>query len=141
MAQVIKDPEVVETVLEEGTVLLNLRTKFYYSLNNVGYMIWQLLDVSEDSQDLLDKVMTVYQSEDGRIKDSLSNFIKELEREQLLIPRADDKAAEYPHQKSVWPGIYSPEKMPFVEPELIKHDEPLHDVVLNPFDPQLPLAE
>lgn len=35
----------------------------------------------------------------------------------------------------------SPRKKPFAEPELIKHDEPLHDVVLNPFDPQLPLAE
>ncbi len=32
-------------------------------------------------------------------------------------------------------------KKRFVEPELIKHDEPLHDVVVNPFDPQLPLAE
>ncbi|MBI4526602.1 MAG: hypothetical protein HY695_22610 [Deltaproteobacteria bacterium] len=35
----------------------------------------------------------------------------------------------------------STRKKPFVEPELIKHDEPLHDVVINPFDPQLPLAE
>ncbi len=32
-------------------------------------------------------------------------------------------------------------KKPFVEPEVIKHDEPLHEVVINPFDPQLPLAE
>jgi hypothetical protein len=32
-------------------------------------------------------------------------------------------------------------RKPFVEPELIKHEEPLHEIVMNPFDPQLPLAE
>jgi hypothetical protein len=35
----------------------------------------------------------------------------------------------------------SAEKKPFIAPELIKHDEPLHEVVMNPFDPQVPLAE
>ncbi|MGH9196724.1 MAG: hypothetical protein ACRD1T_13395 [Acidimicrobiia bacterium] len=35
----------------------------------------------------------------------------------------------------------SAKKKQFIEPELLKHDEPLHEVVMNPFDPQLPLAE
>jgi hypothetical protein len=141
MTWIMKDPEVVETVLEDGAVLLNLKTKFYYSLNSVGYTIWQLLDAAGNPEDLLQRVMAEYKSEDGQIAKSVPNFIKELEREQLLIQRDYDGADGLPNKESVEAEVSSLEKRPFIEPELIKHDEPLHDVVLNPFDPQLPLAE
>jgi hypothetical protein len=141
MTWIVKDPEVVETVLEDGAVLLNLKTKFYYSLNGVGYTIWQLLDAAGSPEDLLQRVMAEYKSEDGQIAKSVPNFIKELEREQLLIQRDYDGADGLPNKESVEAEVSSLEKRPFIEPELIKHDEPLHDVVLNPFDPQLPLAE
>jgi hypothetical protein len=85
--------------------------------------------------------MAEYKSEDGQIAKSVPNFIKELEREQLLIQRDYDGADGLPNKESVEAEVSSLEKRPFIEPELIKHDEPLHDVVLNPFDPQLPLAE
>jgi hypothetical protein len=141
MTWIVKDPEVVETVLEDGAVLLNLKTKFYYSLNGVGYTIWQLLDAAGSPEDLLQRVMAEYKSEDGQIAKSVPNFIKELEREQLLIQHDYDGTDGPPNKESVEAEVSSLEKRPFNEPELIKHDEPLHDVVLNPFDPQLPLAE
>ena len=140
MTWIMKDPEVVETVLEDGAVLLNLRTKFYYSLNGVGYKIWQLLDSAESSEELFQKAMAAYEAESGKIKEGISKFLGELEQEQLVIPEiegTDKHSTQGPHV------VYmdSVEKKPFVEPELIKHDEPLHEVVQNPFDPQLPLAE
>jgi coenzyme PQQ synthesis protein D (PqqD) len=143
MVRIMKDPEVVETVLEDGAVFLNLKTRFYYSLNKVGYRIWQLLDVADSSEGLIQRVMVEYGADDGKVKESVSNFLNELEREQLVSLR-EDGTEKLPHQEiqgSVGINTHSTEKKPFVEPDLIKHDEPLHEVVQNPFDPQLPLAE
>jgi hypothetical protein len=143
MAWIMKDSEVVETVLEDGAVLLNLKTRFYYSLNKVGYRIWQLLDMAKSPEDLFHSVTAEYQAEDGQIKESVSNFLKELEREQLVTIH-EDGIEKHPHQEtqgSASTDTHSVEKKPFTQPELIKHDEPLHEVVQNPFDPQLPLAE
>jgi hypothetical protein len=143
MAWIIKDPEVVETVLEDGAVLLNLKTRFYYSLNKVGYRIWQLLDVAESSEDLSQKVVSEYQAEDKQVKENVSDFIKELEREKLVTPHEDgmNRQTQQEAQEHDSNASQSSEKEPFSKPELIKHDEPLHEVVQNPFDPQLPLAE
>lgn len=77
----MKDPEVVETVLEDGAVLLNLKTNFYYSLNETGRTIWQMIDSTESHANLIQKVMDEYHVEDGHAKESISNFIKELEKD------------------------------------------------------------
>ena len=132
--------EVVYTNLEDGAVLLHLETRFYYSLNEVGQAIWRLLDSAESLEDLLQKLVAEYEVGTQQATESVSKFLQELESEQLTIPyqKAMD---ERPHEGSIKAPTPSQQKKPFVEPELIKHDEPLHEVVMNPFDPQLPLAE
>ncbi len=135
-----KHPEVVYTSLEDGAVLLHLESKFYYSLNESGEAIWRLLDSAESLEDLVQEVMLEYEVEQGRVKGSISKFLEELEREQLVVPHQGGTDG-YPDEKHAMAEIPSDKKKPYVEPELLKHDEPLHDVVMNPFDPQLPLAE
>ena len=145
MAGLMKHPEVVYTDLEEGAVLLHLGTRFYYSLNEVGCAIWRLLDSVEGPEDLTKRVAAAFEVEEGRAKGSVSKFLQELEREQLVSPRQEGSGLtemeRSRHEGSAGAGLPSGKKKPFVEPELIKHDEPLHEIVMNPFDPQLPLAE
>jgi hypothetical protein len=140
MVQMMKHDEVVYTDLEEGAVLLHLETRFYYSLNEVGQAVWRLLDSAESLEDLLEKLAEAYEVDVQRVEESVSKFLQELEREQLTLPRRE-AIDERPRQGSASAPAPSQQKRPFVEPELIKHDEPLHEVVMNPFDPQLPLAE
>lgn len=140
MVWIRKDPEVVETVLEDGAVFLNLRTKFYYSLNTSGYRIWQLLEFSGNSDELIQRIMAEYEAEDAQIGKIVSDFLKDLEREQLVIPKKDETDERH-HKPSADSNSETKEKIAFIEPDLIKHDEPLHEVSHDPFDPQLPLAE
>ena len=86
MAWLTRHPEVVYTDLEEGAVLLHLETKYYYSLNEAGQAIWRMLDSAESLDGLLKEVMAEYEVEEGRAKGSLSRFLQELEREQLVLP-------------------------------------------------------
>ena len=131
-----RHPEVVYTDLEEGGVLLHLETKFYYSVNEVGQTIWRLLDSTVRFEELIQGLMEEYEVEENRARGSVSRFLQDLEREQLVVRAEEDSY----HGSSVG-TIVPANKKPFTEPELIKHDEPLHEVVMNPFDPQLPLAE
>jgi len=145
MAWLARHPEVVYTDLKDGAVLLHLETKFYYSLTDVGQSVWLLLDSTESLEELMQKLMAEYEAEEGHAKGGVSKFLQELEREQLVYPQPSGKGARAPDERaregSAGAGTPSPTKRPFSEPELIKHDEPLHEVVMNPFDPQLPLAE
>lgn len=145
MTRQIKHPDVVYTDLVDGAVLLHLETRTYYSLNEVGAAIWRLLDSAESREDLIQGLTAEYEVEKGRAESSVSEFIKELERDQLVLPDqgGQEVQAMAEHRRDGPTGAETPpaKKKPFAKPELIKHDEPLHEVVMNPFDPQLPLAE
>ena len=146
MARQIKQhPDVVYTDLVDGAVLLHLETRTYYSLNEVGAAIWRLLDSAESREDLAQRLTAEYEVEKGQAESSVSEFIQELERDQLVLPDQEgpetQATAEHRHDGSAGAETPSAKKKPFTKPEVIKHDEPLHEVVMNPFDPQLPLAE
>ena len=145
MVWLTRHHEVVHTDLEDGAVLLHLETKFYYSLNEVGQAVWRLLDSAQSFEDLTQKLMAEYEVEEGQAKESVSKFLQELEREQLVFPHQEGGGVcgreEHRREGSATADTSPAKKKAFPEPELIKHDEPLHDVVMNPFDPQLPLAE
>jgi len=93
MAWLIKHPEVVYTDLEDGAVLLHLETKFYYSLNEVGQAIWRNLDSGRSVDDLVRRLITEYNVEEGHAHAGVSRFLNELERnfrrEQFLEQLAD----------------------------------------------------
>jgi hypothetical protein len=143
--QIKQHPEVVYTDLVDGAVLLHLETKLYYSLNEAGAAIWRLLDSTESREDLIQRLTSEYEVEDGRAESSVSEFVQELERNQLVLSDQEgpevQSRAEQRHEGSAGAETPPAKKKPFAKPELLKHDEPLHGVVMNPFDPQLPLAE
>ena len=140
MAWLTKHSEVVYTDLEEGAVVLNLETGFYYSLNEIGKVVWRLVDSAGSLEDLIQKLQDWCEVDAGQAKISLSRFLQELEMENLVMKDLEGTGGT--HQNDGGQLEKPPRtKMPFVEPELLKHDEPLHEVVMNPFDPQLPLAE
>lgn len=135
MNWVTKDPEVVETILETGAVLLHLRTKFYYSLNKTAHNIWKQIDSSATSNEVAHKLMSIYDVEKEKLVGSITDFVNQLTQEELVMDSGDQTQSSYSG------NFETGGKDRFTEPELIKHDEPLHEVSHNPFDPQLPLAE
>lgn len=137
MARVAKNPEVVCTELEDGAVLLNMETRLYYSLNDSGLEIWRLLDVPGDRDELGRRLAGRLEVDEAAAGEAASAFISELERERLVIAADGTEAATSVAAEPDGGG----ERRRFTVPELIKHDEPLHEVTTSPFDPQLPLAE
>ncbi len=80
-----KNPHVVTTELEDGAVLLNLNTKYYYNLNETGLSIWQALDESGDPETIATKLTDSYDIDRRQASAYLGELLEDLEKEGLVI--------------------------------------------------------
>jgi hypothetical protein len=135
MPRLTHHPEVVCTELEEGGVLLHLGTRTYYSLNASALEIWRLVHQSEDVEALGRALTTRFDVEAGQARAVAAAFVERLRAEQLVV---ETEEVDMPTPQA---AAVSPLRKSLDEPQLLKHDEPLHEVPITPFDPQLPLAE
>jgi hypothetical protein len=136
MGWLARNPEVECTELAEGAVLLNLDTRLYYSLNQIGLELWNASEGAKGPDELARRLTEGFEIDEQTARDVVSRFLPELERERLVVESAEQPASPAPTPE----GPSGPLRA-FEEPQLIKHDEPLHEVANAPFDPQLPLAE
>lgn len=136
MSALVQNPAVVCTELEDGAVLLNMDSRLYYSLNNSALDIWRVLGAPTEPNDIVRRLTAHLDADDGTA-DTVAAFVKDLEQERLVVT-AD---AQEDGSGTAATPVAGAEPGSFVAPELIRHDEPLHEVQISPFDAQLPLAE
>jgi hypothetical protein len=80
-----RNPSVSCTELEDGAVLLNLDTKYYYTLNSTGLRIWQIMDESKDPLEIAQKLAIEYEVDEEKAMESVVKLMEELEQEGLII--------------------------------------------------------
>ncbi len=136
MSAIMQNPEVVVTELEDGAVLLNMESRLYYSLNNSALEIWHLLDSPAESQEIAQRLAGQVEVDEAQATEAVSAFLTELQNERLVIVADGIDPGRTTEAPAETDG-----RQPFTQPELIRHDEPLHEVPVSAFDPQLPLAE
>lgn len=81
----LKNPSVVCTELDDGAVLLNLDTKYYYSLNETGLRIWQIMDEVQNPMEIAKRLANEYEIDIEGAKASVVRLVEELEKEHLII--------------------------------------------------------
>ncbi len=78
-------PSVVFTRLSENeAVLLHLDTKRYYSLNETGARLWELLQDGRVPDTLCEKILEEYDIDDNKARGFIREFLDELRREGLV---------------------------------------------------------
>ncbi|HEX7877969.1 MAG TPA: PqqD family protein [Candidatus Eisenbacteria bacterium] len=135
-------PSVVCTVIDDGGVLLHLDTKFYYSLNATALVVWDLLEAGHADPDV------ILGDGNGRA-DGIRAFLDELARESLVRAAASRPAGagNLPGGMGAANGAGAAPPSPalpggtWIAPRLTRHDIPLNQILSNPFDPSVPLAE
>jgi hypothetical protein len=123
-------PDVVATVLEDGAVLLDLETKYFYRLNRTGWVIAQLFE----SGATLQSVHACCRSLGAPTPDddAVTALIETLVNDNL-IETSSNPVGELPSA----PDPASPWTPPTIE----KQAEPLQRVIISAFDPSVPLVE
>jgi hypothetical protein len=137
MSWLTRNPAVECTELADGAVLLNMDTRLYYSLNGAGLELWNASEGATGQEEVAKRLTEALEIDEQAALGAVSRFLPELQREGLVVESAEPAGAPGAAEA----GAPDEGRRPFEEPQLIKHDEPLHDVANTPFDPQLPLAE
>lgn len=82
-----KNPSVVCTELDDGAILLNLDTKYYYNLNETGLRIWQILDEVRTPLQVAKKLASEHEIDVEGVRTSVVRLISQLEKEGLVIQK------------------------------------------------------
>ena len=79
-----KNPSVVCTELDDGAVLLNLDSKCYYTLNETGLRIWQIMEEIQSPVEISKRLVNEYEVDAEIARVSVFKLIEQLEREDLI---------------------------------------------------------
>jgi coenzyme PQQ synthesis protein D (PqqD) len=82
-----KNPSVVCAKLDEGAVLLNVETKYYYNLNETGLRIWEIMEELQNPLEVARKLSNDYKVDIERAKASVIRLVEELQKEGLIISK------------------------------------------------------
>ena len=78
-------PDVVVTELEnKEAVLLHLGTKMYFSLNETGLLIWQMLSGNLTIEEISERLQWEFDITPEKAEESVINLINELITEKLV---------------------------------------------------------
>ncbi|HET7813448.1 MAG TPA: PqqD family protein [Candidatus Baltobacteraceae bacterium] len=120
-------PTVVATVIEHGAVLLDLDSKYFYSLNESAWALVQCCEAGAASIDAMTQCAAAW----GGSEDEVHAFVGELQTFDLID--------EAPAPSSTVPEI-SFDTL-WTVPKIERHADPLQTIVTSAFDPSIPLAE
>lgn len=82
-----KVPDVIERIIDGEAVLLDLKTGVYFSLNETGSLIWELLDGVATIPEISEAISKKYEADIETIENAVTELMLELE-EQKLVERA-----------------------------------------------------
>jgi hypothetical protein len=116
---------VAVAVLDDGAVLLDLTSKYFYSLNRSAWTIVQLFETGASARDVEERCLS------WGAASGVDAFVKELYAYDLL---ETSDAATGTLECAAWQGQW-------IQPVIDRQAEPLERVIVSAFDPSIPLAE
>jgi flagellar motor component MotA len=91
MAQYRPNSDVVSTEIdEEESVLLSLETQQYYSLNETGSRIWELLSSGHDPEAIASAITEEWATTQEEALEYVHSFLQELSDEGLVEEVSED---------------------------------------------------
>jgi hypothetical protein len=118
---------VAPAVLDDGAVLLDLESKYFFALNRTGWAIATMFETGATIAEV-ERRCAAWGCADLR---EISRFIAQLQ-EYDLLERSEGASAD---------GARSELHGGWVTPTVERQAEPLQNVIVSAFDPTIPLAE
>jgi Coenzyme PQQ synthesis protein D (PqqD) len=78
-------PEALVATLSDGAVLLNLQTKRYFSLNETGTRIWELVQQAADEESIVATMIREYEVDEATARTEVRRILDELIEAQLIV--------------------------------------------------------
>jgi Coenzyme PQQ synthesis protein D (PqqD) len=78
-------PEALVATLSDGAVLLNLQTKRYFSLNETGTRIWELVQQAAEEESIVATMIREYEVDEATASTEVRRILDELIEAQLIV--------------------------------------------------------
>jgi len=78
--------EALVATLADGAVLLNLQTKRYFSLNETGTRIWEMVQQMVDEETIVATLLTEYDVDEPMARAEVRRILDELIEAKLIVP-------------------------------------------------------
>lgn len=78
------NPDVISQTLGKEAVLLHLETEVYYSLDETGLRMWQLIGEYGEQQAIISRMQEEFDVDETTLKNDFSRLVDELIKEGLL---------------------------------------------------------
>ena len=83
-AYVVTSPDVLFREMAGEAVLLHLRTEHYYSLNEIGCRLWQLLSEHGHTETAIQQMLAEYEVDEATLVRDMWDLIAQLEGNELI---------------------------------------------------------
>jgi len=80
----INKEKITWRIVDGTAVLLNLESGFYYTLNEVGTKIWELLSKGHASDEIAELIQDKFEISKSSVRKDIDSLISELKEEDLL---------------------------------------------------------
>lgn len=77
-------PEAACAVVDDGAVVLHMRTKRYYSLNETGVAIWSMLEERRSVEEIVSSLTATYEIDRDSATTAVASMLAELASVELL---------------------------------------------------------
>ena len=125
----VNTPSITHQTIEGEVVIINLETGNYYSVTQVGVDVWNLLDAGHAIDDVVAQVAATYDGGSSEIEASVLQFLGELRKEDLVVPR--DGSAP-PVTAPTAGGVPAGNKRPFEPPSVQRYTDMQDLLLLDP---------
>lgn len=134
----INTSQVVHETIDGETILLNLESGSYFSLDSFGGIIWEFLVADVSPGRIIDELKRQFQSQESEIEPSVAKFISYLIDENLVISLANEETNDkdttldenlITKLKALDDSIFSPPQLTkYTDMQDILQLDPIHDV-------------
>lgn len=80
----INQKDVVATALDNEAIILNLRTKYYFTANETAWQIWQLIAQGKTESEIVEQLTEEFDVDPKHLSDDIEELLKRMTDEGLL---------------------------------------------------------
>lgn len=84
MSKYIRNEENLSSKIHDEIVMVNIDLGNYFSLNPVGSDIWEILQDETSSDELISKLMEMYEIDEATCSKEVNSFLSELLAKKLI---------------------------------------------------------
>ncbi len=132
----INSPKIIFETIDGETVIVNLDSGNYFSLDRVGVDIWALIGANAPLHRIIDDIASRYIGEQKEIEEAVHQFMNALQQDALIVTDESERSRNEESPGTLDGIEQSKERCNFEVPVLHKYTDmqdlllldPIHDV-------------